>query len=76
MPIKNGIEATKDILEFDKSAKIIIVSADMEIKREAFDVGAIDFIKKPFNLKNIHQMIICTLRNSEIIKTEPKHLQY
>lgn len=76
MPIKNGIEATKNILEFDKSAKIIIISADMNIKREAFFVGAIDFINKPINLKCIYQKIIYALKDSEFVKTELKDLQH
>ena len=32
MPIKNGLEASKEILQIDKSSKIIFISADQTIK--------------------------------------------
>lgn len=46
MPIKNGVEATKEILKIDKNAKIIIISGDRSIKNEVFLAGAIYFIEK------------------------------
>lgn len=49
MPIKNGIEASKEILEIDKHSKIIFVSADTSVRNKALSIGAIKFIKKPFS---------------------------
>ncbi len=61
MPIKNGIEALKEILEFDKQAKIIIVSADRSIKNIVKSIGAIGFMEKPFSMEmlmdNINNVI-------------------
>lgn len=51
MPIKNGIEASKEILQIDKSSKIIFISADQTIKKSALALGALDFIVKPFTMK-------------------------
>ncbi len=48
MPIKNGLEATKEILQINKSVKIIFASADESIKEFAFSAGAYSFIEKPF----------------------------
>ncbi len=53
MPIKNGIEVTKEILQIDKSSKIIFTSADESIKETALALGAIDFKEKPFTMKNL-----------------------
>jgi len=61
MPVKNGIEALKEILEIDRQAKIMIVSADRSIEKIAKSVGAVAFMEKPFSLKilveNINNVI-------------------
>ena len=54
MPIKNGIEATKEILQIDKNVKIIFTSADMSIKEEALGIGVFSFEKKPFSIENLN----------------------
>lgn len=62
MPIKNGIEALKEILEIDRQAKIMIVSADPSIEKIAKSVGAVAFMEKPFSmellLENINAVLI------------------
>jgi two-component system chemotaxis response regulator CheY len=57
MPIKNGIEALKEILEIDKQAKIMIVSADNSIENIAKSVGAVAFMEKPFSMKRLLENI-------------------
>jgi two-component system chemotaxis response regulator CheY len=61
MPRQNGIEAVKEIMQFDPQAKIIMVTA---LGQEAFvldaiKAGAREFIIKPF-------------RNEEIVKAVMK----
>ena len=53
MPIKNGKEASKEILQINNSAKIIFASADQTIKESALALGAIAFIEKPFTMKSL-----------------------
>lgn len=53
MPIKNGIETSKEILQIDKSSKIIFMSADQTIKESALALGAIAFKEKPFTMKSL-----------------------
>lgn len=53
MPIKDGIEATKEILQIDHNSKIIFTSADQTIKETALALGAIDFQEKPFSMKEL-----------------------
>ncbi|NVM53974.1 MAG: response regulator [Candidatus Helarchaeota archaeon] len=53
MPIKNGIEATKEILQINKHSKIIFASADERIENEALSIGASAFKLKPFNIDNL-----------------------
>lgn len=57
MPLKSGLEATKEILQIDKNAKVIIISADKTIKELSYSIGAICFIKKPFNVENLIKKI-------------------
>jgi two-component system chemotaxis response regulator CheY len=53
MPIKNGIEATKKILQFNNKIKIIFTSADKTIKKQALLSGAISFLEKPFSFADL-----------------------
>ena len=51
MPVKNGIDATKEILEIDPNIKVVFVSADSSIKDEALAIGAVKFVEKPAKMK-------------------------
>ncbi|MFQ5892251.1 MAG: response regulator [Candidatus Methanofastidiosia archaeon] len=51
MPVKDGIQATKEILSHNSNAKIIFASADSSAKECALMVGAKDFLVKPFSMK-------------------------
>lgn len=53
MPKKNGIEASKEILELDKNVKIIFITADNSIIEEAYSIGAFGIKDKPFTIKEL-----------------------
>lgn len=65
MPIKNGIQAAREILTYSMSVKIIFASADRSIKKQAFEIGAIDFIEKPFNHTELIKTINSALNRGE-----------
>ncbi len=50
MPEADGIQATKDIVSFDKDAKVVIVSGidQREMLMKAIGAGACSYIVKPF----------------------------
>ncbi|MFQ6073049.1 MAG: response regulator, partial [Methanosarcinales archaeon] len=52
LPEKDGLLATKEILDYDKEAKILIVSAlnAPEIIKGALEVGAKGYIHKPITI--------------------------
>lgn len=52
MPVLDGIDAVKDIIEIDPDAKIIMVTAAGQKANmiEALKKGAADFIQKPFDM--------------------------
>jgi two-component system chemotaxis response regulator CheY len=55
MPVMNGIEAIKEIIQINPSANIVVVSSigtKTELK-EAIMAGAVDFIQKPFSVSQI-----------------------
>ena len=55
MPNKNGLEALKEIKEFDSNAKIVMCSAmgQESMVVEAIRSGAKDFIVKPFKADRV-----------------------
>lgn len=61
IPIKNGIEVTKEILKINKQARIIFVSADISVKEKVFSVGALSFKEKP--IKSI-EFLISNIENA------------
>lgn len=59
MPTMNGIQAVREIISKDPSAKIIMISAlgQESLVMEAMEAGALDFITKPFTKEKVIQVI-------------------
>lgn len=59
MPEKSGIEALKEIINFDPLAKVIMCSAigQQIVIKEAMTAGAKNFIIKPFKKENIENVL-------------------
>jgi two-component system chemotaxis response regulator CheY len=59
MPIKNGIEATKEILNNSSNVKpkIIFASADNSVRDVALGIGVKSFKSKPFTLQKLFDNI-------------------
>jgi two-component system chemotaxis response regulator CheY len=55
MPLRGGIEATRNILDKDKNAKVIIITSMVQeqMMMEAINAGARDYILKPFQKQDI-----------------------
>ena len=53
MPVKNGIDASKEILQINPDVKILFITADQTIKKEAFSIGIAGFIDKPFTIQQL-----------------------
>jgi two-component system, chemotaxis family, chemotaxis protein CheY len=64
MPEYDGIHALREIMALDPNAKIIVVSAigQKSVLQEAFKLGAVDFITKPFDkqtlVKTLEQFVV------------------
>ncbi|NRA66538.1 MAG: response regulator [Pseudobacteriovorax sp.] len=59
MPVKNGIDALKEIRSFDVKTKIIMVTGNTrpESIHQAFGLGANGFLKKPFDPNQLKSTI-------------------
>jgi two-component system chemotaxis response regulator CheY len=67
MPNRDGIQAIEDIMTFDKTAKIIVVSAmgqELSIA-EAVEKGAKEYIKKPFKDDEVYTIIERQIKNKK-----------
>ncbi len=68
LPTLNGIEVTKRILEIDPGTKVIMISADTNVKEEALHNGAIIFLAKPVSIKEITNAVETIIKNNGGIK--------
>ena len=66
MPLKNGLEASKEILDIDPSIRIIFASADISIREEALSIGVMSFKSKPFSMKKLIRNIEKALNTKEV----------
>ncbi|HCM91792.1 MAG TPA: two-component system response regulator [Lachnospiraceae bacterium] len=59
MPVKDGITATKEIIEFNPEARIIVISSvgTQTHLREVIKAGAKDFIQKPVDADLLKQVL-------------------
>jgi two-component system, chemotaxis family, chemotaxis protein CheY len=59
MPIMNGVEATRKIIQLNPSAKVIILSAMMQenLVSDAIIAGAKDYIMKPFQTDEVSRVL-------------------
>ncbi len=66
MPEKDGVEALRDILQYDEKAKVIMVTAidQRSSLQEAVKIGAFDYIVKPFEDDRVIEAIQRALMTS------------
>ncbi len=66
MPIKDGFTVAKEIRRIDKKVPIIFLTAkNMESdKLKGFEIGADDYITKPFSMEELHARLQATLRRT------------
>jgi len=59
MPVMDGLEALKEIMEIDKHAKVVMVTAAGQKSKmvDAVKYGAVEFLTKPFEAEQITEII-------------------
>jgi two-component system chemotaxis response regulator CheY len=65
MPVMDGVTALEKILEFDKSAKIIMVSAlgKEDVVKKCLLLGAKSYIVKPLDRKKVLERVVSVLNH-------------
>jgi two-component system chemotaxis response regulator CheY len=60
MPVMTGYEALSDILQYDKNALIIVVTADVQLKaiKKVLDLGAYMVLRKPLKKEDIQVALL------------------
>lgn len=59
MPKKDGLETLKELMRISPSSKVVIATGykSVDIAREAMNIGAIDYIVKPFDRDKIKKIV-------------------
>ena len=57
MPIKSGVDATKEILALDGHTRVIFSSADIHARKASVEAGAVAFVQKPFTLEELLRVL-------------------
>jgi two-component system response regulator (stage 0 sporulation protein F) len=65
---KDGIDVLKEIKEVAPRTKVIMMTSvsDEDVVKEAFDLGAEDYITKPFSLQYLERVVMLKVLNLEI----------
>lgn len=60
MPVMTGYEAIEEIINHDKDAMIIVVTADVQMKaiKTVMELGAFMVLKKPLKREDIHSSLL------------------
>jgi two-component system chemotaxis response regulator CheY len=64
MPVMDGVSALEKILEFDKNAKVIMVSAlgKEDVVKKCLLMGARSYIVKPLDRKKVLERVVSVLK--------------
>ena len=59
MPKKDGLETLKELMRINPSSKVIIATGykSVDIAKEAMNIGASDYIVKPFDREKITKVV-------------------
>ncbi len=79
MPIKDGFEVCEEIRKFSSCPIIMLTAKDQVFdKVKAFEIGADDYVVKPFEMKEMMARIKAVLRrcDSNISKEQIKKVEY
>jgi DNA-binding response OmpR family regulator len=74
LPYKNGLTLCKEIREANKTVPIIMLTAmgDIQDKMEAFNVGADDYLVKPFHFDELFARLKALLKRTDPATQENK----
>ncbi|MDX9745918.1 MAG: response regulator [Syntrophales bacterium] len=59
MPVMNGLECLEFIMRTDKQARVVMCTADIQIKslKQALNLGAVNILKKPPSKESVAKIL-------------------
>lgn len=67
IPLLDGMNLAKTISKFEKKPYIVFITAHKEYAAEAFEIGAFDYILKPYSIERIKE-VIEKIEEQDVIK--------
>lgn len=76
MPVIDGLELTRKVLEADSSCKVILLSGYTEFSyaQKAIRLGAFDFVSKPFSLDDIVGVVRKAVHDLELERSNHRRI--
>ncbi|MGE7823897.1 response regulator [Paenibacillus sp. NPDC093718] len=76
MPKLDGLELTRRVKELLPRSKVILMTgfSDFEYAKQAVQLGAFDFITKPFSLAHIEEIVVKAKKEIEAIRNQEDHI--
>lgn len=76
MPKLDGLELTRRVKELLPRSKVILMTgfSDFEYARQAVQLGAFDFITKPFSLAHIEEIVVKAKKEIAAIRNQEDHI--
>lgn len=70
MPKKDGVTLLKELVELYPDLPVIMISASSDARHivESIKSGAIDFVTKPFDVRELKQLVWRTLENRKLMR--------
>jgi CheY-like chemotaxis protein len=65
MPVKSGVDATREILAIDNHTRIVFSSAAIHARKSSVEAGAVAFVQKPFTLEELLRVLEGVLAGEE-----------
>lgn len=76
MPKLDGLELTRRVNEMLPRSKVILMTgfSDFEYAKQAVQLGAFNFITKPFSLAHIEEIVVKAKKEIEAIRDQEDHI--